>query len=328
MSMRGAKKTEVVVITGASSGLGRATARLFAAAGAHVGLIARGRDGLAAAQREVEARGGKALAVPADVASAVQLKNAAAAIEECLGAIDIWVNNAAVSVFSPLEDLSPAEFKRVTEITYLGSVYGTLVALKYMRPRDRGVIIQVGAPIGRGGLPLQAAYCGAKQALNGFIDSLRSELRHSRSRVRVAMVQPPLLNTPLHARAKNHLVGRRLHPAGRIFQPEVAAEAIYWAAHHRRSAIRFGPPVRHDVAANGVPTPPQPSGETALSIHRADNLWEAVPGDLGTRGAFTSSARESSLRLWLVKNRPAIALAGMAAALALACVIKQSRHPS
>src|SRR5438477_6006175 len=174
-------RPETVVITGASAGVGRATVRAFAQRGAHIGLVARGRDGLEGARREVEAAGGSALVVPTDVADADQVEAAAAAVEAQLGPIDIWINNAMASVFAPVQEMTPDEFKRVTEVTYLGSVYGTLAALKRMRPRDRGVIVQVGSALAYRGIPLQAAYCGAKHAIQGFMDSLPPELLHEGS---------------------------------------------------------------------------------------------------------------------------------------------------
>src|ERR671921_277363 len=190
------KRPEVVVITGASAGVGRATVRAFARRGAHVGLLARGHDGLEGARREVEELGGRALVVPTDVADAEQVERAAEEVEREFGPIDIWINNAMVSVFSPVKEMLPEEYKRVTEVTYLGVVYGTLAALKRMLPRDCGVIIQVGSALAYRGIPLQSAYCAAKHAVQGFVDSLRSELIHDGSRVRVAMVQLPAMNTP------------------------------------------------------------------------------------------------------------------------------------
>src|SRR5690349_18192366 len=194
--MQKPNKPEVVLITGASAGVGRATVQAFARRGAHIGLIARGRDGLAAARREVEATGGRALALPADVADAEQVEAAAAVVEEQFGPIDIWVNNAMLSVFSPVKQMNPEEFHRVTEVTYLGYVYGTLAALRRMLPRDYGTIIQVGSALAYRGIPLQAAYCAAKHAIQGFVDSLRCELLHDQSRVRVTMIEMPALNTP------------------------------------------------------------------------------------------------------------------------------------
>jgi NAD(P)-dependent dehydrogenase (short-subunit alcohol dehydrogenase family) len=187
---------EVVVVTGASAGLGRATAVSFAKRGARLGLLARGREGLEGAKREVESAGGKALAIPTDVSNSDAVEAAAQQVEEKLGPMDVWVNNAMVSVFSPTEQMTPEEYKRVTEVNYLGTVYGTLAALKHMQPRNRGHIVQVGSALAYRGIPLQSAYCGAKHAIQGFTESLRSELLHDRSNVQLTMVQMPALNTP------------------------------------------------------------------------------------------------------------------------------------
>jgi NAD(P)-dependent dehydrogenase (short-subunit alcohol dehydrogenase family) len=195
----------IVVITGASAGVGRATVRAFARQGAEIGLIARGVDGLEAAQREVEAEGGRALVLPADVADAEQIEAAAERVERELGPIDVWVNNAMVSVFSPVKELRADEVKRVTDVTYLGVVYGTLAALRRMLPRDRGSIVQVGSALAYRGIPLQAAYCGAKHAIEGFTESLRCELLHDQSRVHVTMVQLPAMNTPQFDWVKSRL---------------------------------------------------------------------------------------------------------------------------
>src|SRR5438034_6211722 len=188
--------SEVVVITGASAGVGRATARNFARHGARIALLARGTDGLEAAQREVQELGGTAIVIPVDVANAEQVEAAAARVEIDLGKIDIWINNAMASVFSPIKKMTPEEFRRVTEVTYLGCVYGTLAALKRMLPRDHGTIVQVGSALAYRGIPLQSAYCAAKHAIRGFTESVRCELLHQRSRVRITMVQLPALNTP------------------------------------------------------------------------------------------------------------------------------------
>jgi NAD(P)-dependent dehydrogenase (short-subunit alcohol dehydrogenase family) len=243
--------SEVVVITGASAGVGRATARKFAAEGARIGLIARGRDGLAGAQRDVEAAGGKALVCVADVADDQQVETAAAAVEEKFGPIDVWINNAMTSVFSPVREMTADEFKRVTEVTYLGCVYGTLAALKRMLPRDRGAIVQVGSALAYRGIPLQAAYCAAKHAIQGFVDSLRCELLHDRSGVRLTMVQMPALNTPQFSWVKSRLP-RRPQPVPPIFQPEVAADAIHWAAHHERAEIFVGWPTVAAIEGNKI----------------------------------------------------------------------------
>ena len=196
---------EVIMITGASAGVGRATARAFARRGAHVGLLARGREGLEGARRDVEELGGRALAVPTDVADPGQVEAAASAVEEAFGPIDVWVNNAMVSVFSPVKQMEPEEYRRVTEVTYLGTVYGTLAALRRMLPRDRGAIVQVGSALAYRGIPLQSAYCAAKHAIQGFCDSLHCELIHDKSRVRLTMVQMPALNTPQFGWVKSRL---------------------------------------------------------------------------------------------------------------------------
>src|SRR5438094_9404407 len=233
--------SEVLVITGASAGVGRATARKFARHGAWIALLARGTDGLEAAQREVEELGGTAIVIPVDVANAEQVEAAAARIEIDLGKIDIWINNAMVSVFSPIKEMTPEEFRRVTEVTYLGCVYGTLAALKRMLPRDHGTIVQVGSALAYRGIPLQSAYCAAKHAIQGFCDSLRCELLHDKSGVRLTMVQLPALNTPQFGWVKSRLP-RKAQPVPPIFQPEVAAEAICFAAHNPRREFYVGAP--------------------------------------------------------------------------------------
>src|SRR5438874_4723823 len=230
--MRGnVKRPEVVVITGASAGVGRATVRKFAHHGASIGLIARGRDGLDAAAREVQAAGGKALVLPVDVANPEQVEAAADQVEREFGPIDIWVNNAMTSVFSPIKQMTAEEFKRVTEVTYLGYVYGSLAAWKRMLPRDRGVIVHVGSALAYRSIPLQAAYCASKHAVLGFFASLRTELLHDHSKVKTTMVQMPAINTPQFGWVKSRLA-RKAQPVPPIFQPEVAARAIFYAAHH------------------------------------------------------------------------------------------------
>src|SRR5437773_605897 len=233
------EKPEVIVITGASAGVGRATVQAFARRGAQLGLIARGPDGLEAARKEVDQLGGSALVFAIDVADAEKVEEAAARVEEAFGPIDIWVNNAMVSVFSPIKEMTADEFRRVTEVTYLGVVYGTLSALRRMLPRDRGSIVQVGSALAYRGIPLQAAYCGAKHAIQGFCDSLRAELLHDRSGVRVTMVQLPAMNTPQFEWVKSRL-RNRAQPVPPIYQPEVAARAIVWASEHDRREIYVG----------------------------------------------------------------------------------------
>src|SRR5689334_3694120 len=213
------EEREVVVITGASAGVGRATAQAFARRGARIALIARGRKGLEGARRDVESLGGEAIALPLDVSDHDAVDQAASEIEETFGAIDIWVNNAMLSVFSPIMEMQPDEYRRVTEVTYLGYVWGTLAALRRMKPRNRGSIVQVGSALAYRGIPLQSAYCAAKHAMQGFHDSLRSELIHDGSRVRVVMVQMPALNTPQYRWVRSRLP-RKGQPVPPIFQPE------------------------------------------------------------------------------------------------------------
>ena len=219
---------EVVVVTGASAGVGRATVREFARHGASLGLLARGLDGLEAAKREVESQGGRAIVIPTDVADPEQVEAAAAKVEAELGPIDIWVNDAMTSVFSPIKQMTAEEFKRVTEVTYLGYVYGSLSALKRMLPRNRGVIVHVGSALAYRSIPLQAAYCAAKHAVLGFHAALRTELLHDKSGVRTTMVQMPALNTPQFGWVRNKLP-RKAQPVPPIYQPEVAARIIYYA---------------------------------------------------------------------------------------------------
>jgi NAD(P)-dependent dehydrogenase (short-subunit alcohol dehydrogenase family) len=320
--------SQVVVITGASAGVGRATARAFGQRRAQVGLLARGRDGLEAAKQEIEAAGGKALVVPVDVANPEKVEAAAQAVEENLGPIDVWVNNAMTSVFSPIKEMTAEEFKRVTEVTYLGFVYGTLAALKRMLPRDRGVIVQVGSALAYRGIPLQAAYCGAKHAIQGFVDSLRCELLHDRSNVRVTMVQMPALNTPQFSWVKSRLPNKP-QPVPPIFQPEVAAKAILWAADHDRPELYVGWPTVEAIVGNKmVPhladeylarTGYQSQQTNQLDDkNRRNNLWEPVPGDHGARGEFGQRAHNFSLELWFATHRNWFLSAGLLLA-AAAC---------
>ncbi|HZP16830.1 MAG TPA: SDR family oxidoreductase [Terriglobales bacterium] len=315
-------QNEVVVITGASAGVGRATAREFGRQGALVGLISRNRERLEAAKREIESSGGRALALALDVADANAVENAAQQVEQELGPIDIWVNNAMTSVFSPIEEMDPAEFKRVTEVTYLGVVYGTLSALRRMRPRNRGTIVQVGSALAYRSIPLQSAYCAAKHAVAGFTDSLRCELVHQKSRVHVTMVQMPALNTPQFGWVKSRLP-RKAQPVPPIFQPEVAARAIYWAAHHRRREFAVGGSTV--LALLGQKFVPglldwylgktgydSQQHDGAEDSNRPNNLWETVPGDYAAHGQFDDRASEYSSEMWLDKNRPLLALGAAA----------------
>ncbi|PYJ16262.1 MAG: short-chain dehydrogenase [Verrucomicrobia bacterium] len=314
--------SEVVVITGASAGVGRATARNFARHGARIALLARGTDGLEAAQREVQELGGTAIVIPVDVANPEQVEAAAARVEIDLGKIDIWINNAMASVFSPIKEMTPEEFRRVTEVTYLGYVYGTLAALKRMLPRDRGVIVQVGSALAYRGIPLQSAYCAAKHAVQGFCDSLRCELLHDQSCVRLTMVQLPALNTPQFGWVKSRLP-RKAQPVPPIFQPEVAAEAIYFAAHNPRREFYVGAPsvavisinklapglLDYILARTGYDSQQYDGAEDP---NRPNNLWQPVPGDHGAHGAFDARARSWSPQLWTSEHRTLVALAAIA----------------
>jgi NAD(P)-dependent dehydrogenase (short-subunit alcohol dehydrogenase family) len=307
------QKEEVVVITGASAGVGRAAAQAFGKRKAKVGLIARGRDGLEAAKREIEACGGQALVLPLDVSDHDALDQAASEVEKELGPIDIWVNNAMLSVFSPIMEIQPDEYRRVTEVTYLGYVWGTLAALRRMKPRDRGTIVQVSSALAYRGIPLQSAYCAAKHAVQGFHDSLRCELIHDHSNVCVVMVNMPALNTPQFRWVKSRLP-RKAQPVPPIFQPEVAAEAIVWAAYSNRREINVGWPTTKAVIGNNL----APGyGDDYLAKHgyeaqmidepedpnRPDNLWQSLPGDHGAHGVFDDRALDRSMQLELNKNR-------------------------
>jgi short-subunit dehydrogenase len=298
-------------------------------------LIARGLDGLKAAQKEVEELGGKALIFPVDVASPDRVEAAAAQIEADLGEIDIWINNAMASVFSPVNQMTPDEFRRVTEVTYLGCVYGTLAALKRMLPRNRGAIVQVGSALAYRGIPLQAAYCAAKHAIQGFCDSLRCELIHDKSKVRITMVQMPALNTPQFGWVKSRLP-RKAQPVPPIYQPEVAAEAIYFAAHHPRREFYVGLPSVKAIVANKIAPGALDhilarSGydsqqyDGAENPNRPDNLWQPVPGDHGAHGAFDGRAKDCSPQLWTSEHRALIAIGVAALAISgLAALFKNS----
>jgi short-subunit dehydrogenase len=330
------REGQVVVITGAGAGVGRATARAFADRGAHVGLVGRNREQLEAAQREVEARGGKALVFVADVSDANAVEQAAERFEAELGPIDVWVNNAMVTIMSPIKMLSADEIRRVTEVTYLGTVYGTLGALKRMLPRDRGVIVQVGSALAYRSIPLQAPYCGAKFAIRGFTDSLRSELLHDRSRVKVTMVQMPALNTPQFDWCKTRMP-RAPQPVPPIFKPEVAAQAIVWAARHPRRELYVGWPAIKAIWANKIAPglldrylsrtcyDAQMTDEP-VSDERVDNLWQPVPGDHGAEGRFRTRSQPFSEALWLSTHRSWLGWALAGAALAAAALAQSRRR--
>lgn len=301
----------VVVVTGASAGVGRATVRRFARSGAALGLIARDRARLEATADEVESLGGRAIVLPVDVADADAIETAATTIERELGPIDVWINNAMVSVFSPVERMTAPEYRRVTEVTYLGAVHGTLSAVRRMRPRDEGVIVQVGSALAYQSIPLQSAYCAAKHALKGFTDSLRMELIHDGSGVRVSMVQLPALNTPQFSWVRSRLP-RKAQPVPPIFEPEVAGRAIMWAAEHAPRELNVG--ASTELAILGQRLAPglmdrllaRSAWEGQMTAEPAerppDNLWTSPPGRQAAHGAFDERARSSSPQLWLVTH--------------------------
>ena len=308
----------IVVVTGASAGLGRAVVRAFARQGADVGLIARGVDGLEAARCEVEADGGRAIVLPLDVADADAVDAAAERVERELGPIDVWVNNAMVSVLSPVKETPPSEIKRVTEVTYLGVVYGTLAALKRMLPRNHGAIVQAGSALAYRGIPLQAAYCGAKHAIQGFTESLRCELLHDGSAVHVAMVQLPAMNTPQFDWVKSRMP-RKPQPVPPIYAPEIAADAIVWAAQHRRREISVGASTVAAIWGNKVASAlgdrylaktgyDSQQADEPDDPDRSDNLWAPVAGDHGADGRFGDRAAHRSPQTWINERLPTAAM--------------------
>ncbi len=313
---------QVVIITGATAGVGRATARAFAKRGARIGLLARGKEGLEATKEELENLGGEALAVPTDVAEAEQVEAAADAVEDAFGPIDVWVNNAMSSVFAEFTDVEPEEYRRVTDVVYHGTVNGTRAALKRMTPRDRGTIVLVGSALAYRGIPLQSAYCGAKHAIQGMFDSVRTELLHNNSNVHICMVQMPALNTPQFGWVRSKLP-KKAQPVPPIFQPEVAADAIVWAAHHRRREVYVGYPTIQAIIGNKLAPALADwylgrSGFESQQLDepedpaRPDNLFEPVDGDRGARGAFDDRAHAYSLELWASQRRHSLTAMGAA----------------
>jgi NAD(P)-dependent dehydrogenase (short-subunit alcohol dehydrogenase family) len=325
-------RIEVAVVTGGSAGVGRAVATAFAREGAGVAVLARGEERLQSARRELESLGVAAVVIPTDVADAEQVEDAASRVERQLGPIDVWVNNAMATVFAPLAEITPDEFRRATEVTYLGSVWGTMSALRRMRERDRGVIVQVGSALAYRGIPLQAPYCGAKHALQGFLESVRTELMHEGSNVRLTMVQLPAVNTPQFTWSRAKLP-RTPQPVPPIFQPEVAADAIVWAAQHPRRQLMVGWPTVKAIVGNAV-APGLADRYLARNGYdaqqtddpaepRPDNLFEPVPGAQGAHGPFDDRARDWSPQL--AARTHAKPLAGLAAS-ALALVAGSRRR--
>jgi NAD(P)-dependent dehydrogenase (short-subunit alcohol dehydrogenase family) len=323
--------TQVVVVTGASGGIGRAVVRAFAQRGAKIGLVARGEKGLQAAADDVRDAGGEPLVLPVDVSDSDAVHQAAADVEEKLGPIDVWVNVAFSSVFAPFSEISPAEFRRTTEVSYLGYVYGTMAALRSMKPRDHGTIVQVGSALAYRGIPLQSAYCGAKHAIQGFNESLRTELMHDHSKVRTTMVQMPAVNTPQFSWVRSKLP-RQAQPVPPIFEPEVAARAVLYAADHpERREYWVGASTVGTLVANAVAPGllDRYLAKTGFSSQQTSqprdpdqsgNLWKPADGprghDFGAHGQFDDRAKDRAWQLWASHHHGAVAagVAGAAAA--------------
>ena len=332
---------QVVVVTGASGGIGRATATAFGARGAKVALLARGEAGLAGAARDVEAGGGQALVLPTDVADPAQIEAAAERVETELGPIDVWVNVAFTSVFSPFEKITPEEYKRVTEVNYLGFVYATMAALKRMTPRDAGTIVQVGSALAYRGIPLQTAYCGSKHAIQGFHEALRCELLHDKSNVHVTMVQMPAVNTPQFSWVINRLP-KHAQPVPPIYQPEIAARGVLHAADHpHRREYWVGGSTMGTLAANAIAPgvldrylartgyKSQQTNQDR-SPDQAENLWNPADGtngkDYGAHGAFDNKAVDRSEQLWLSHHHGLLGAAAGALAAGAALGVALARR--
>ncbi|HYH18463.1 MAG TPA: SDR family oxidoreductase [Azospirillum sp.] len=329
------RDSPTVVITGASAGVGRATAHAFARLGARVGLLAREPDALVDTAREVERLGGQALPMVTDVADFGAVDGAAVAVEEAFGPVDVWVNNAMTTVFSPVKELKPHELHRVTAVTYFGTVHGTIAALRRMLPRNRGRIIQVGSALAYRGIPLQAAYCGAKHAIVGFTDSLRCELIHDGSGVRLTMVHLPAMNTPQFDWARTRF-GKRPRPVGAIMQPERAADAIVWAAEHGGRELWVGSSTVQAILGQFI-APKLMDRYLARNAYEAqlrgrnlppgyrDNLYEPVPGVHATHGAFDDQADMPGRFVRAATARGLVAAAGFALVAGAAVLARQTR---
>jgi short-subunit dehydrogenase len=306
-------KDKVVVITGATGGVGRVTAWEFARQGAKVVLIARDPAQLEGTAKEVEVYGGRAFPIRADVSDPEKMDDIAAKVERELGPIDVWINNAMNSVFAPFTEISAKEFKRVTDVTYLGTVYGTMAALKRMKQRNRGSIVFVGSALAYRGIPLQSAYCGAKHGIQGFYDSLRTELMHDKSNIKTSMVQLPAMNTTQFGWVLNKLPNTTM-PMGKVYAPEVAARAVLFAAKHNRREVLVGFPTYKAIVGNKI----APwyadwvlsrngyngqQTDTPVDPHRKSNLFEPVGEDRGAYGTFKNVSTDRSITLWISMHR-------------------------
>jgi short-subunit dehydrogenase len=329
---------QVVVITGASAGVGRAIACAFAKRGAHIGMLARGHEGLESAKREVETLGGKAIAIPTDTSDPQQVEAAATKVEATFGPIDVWVNDAMVSVFSPFKEMKPEEFKRVTEVAYLGFVYGTMSALRRMLPRDKGVIIQIGSALAYRSIPLQSAYCGAKHAIMGFTDSVRCELLHDKSHVKITMLQLPAVNTPQFDWVRSRLP-HKAQPVPPIYQPEIIGEAAVWASTHPRRELFIGLSTIMAIQANKIVPAlldrylaktgyQSQQTDQPADPNRPDNLWQPVDEqrDFGAHGSFDARSRRRSWQLWLDTHPGLVSLLGATLAGVTSIAFYQRRH--
>jgi len=327
-------KGKTVVIAGASAGLGRAMVREFAKHGANVGMIARGIDGLRAANDEVEELGGHGYIAQADVSNADEVESAAQKIEDHFGTIDVWINNAMVSVFGPFKKMEMKDFEHVTDVTYLGQVYGTSAALKRMIPKDKGTIILIGSALAYRGIPLQSAYCGSKHAIHGFFESLRSELIHDKSNIKLSMVQMPAMNTTQFGWVKSYLKNKP-RPMGTIYEPEVAAKAVVDVARNHQRELYVGYPTVETIWGNKV-LPGYLDNYLAetgfkgqqtdepVSSDRQNNLWKPVPGDHGARGTFAAKSWNSSPEVWMATHKKTTfgMLAGLAMGVTAAVILK------
>lgn len=319
------KRERIAVVSGASAGVGRAVVRRLAdryGDRLKIALLARGKDGLEGAKGEVEAAGGKAITIVTDVADHKQVEAAAEQAERELGPINLWINVAMVSMYAPFWEIAPEEYKHITDVTYLGQVYGTMAALKRMMPRDRGTIVQVGSALALRSIPLQSAYCGAKHAVAGFTESIRTELIHQKSNVKITIVHLPGVNTPQFIWTKNRMP-HQVRPTGPIYEPEVAADGIVYASEHpKRKRIFVGyPSVESTLGEKVAPALldhylAKAAWEGAQLPERADpnnpdNFWQPLPGDYGARGKFTDKAHSHSVQLWATKHRGLLATAAL-----------------